>query len=121
MFSFRVLIFFSLFLLIFPTKEVNCPYLISIASKKPQKMEKEKSSDLRRSSTAPRYDDVEDNMGVGEVINASGHVQELERQFSLLSICAIGISTGNVWAALGGSIVCHLSLANPQIPSFNGC
>lgn len=42
---------------------------------------------------------------VGEVLNASGHKQELERQFSLLSICSIGITTGNVWAALGGSIV----------------
>lgn len=47
----------------------------------------------------------EDDVGVGEVINASGHKQELERQFSLLSICSIGITTGNVWAALGGSIV----------------
>lgn len=44
-------------------------------------------------------------VGVGEVINASGHKQELERQFSLLPICAVGITTGNVWAALGGSIV----------------
>lgn len=48
---------------------------------------------------------ADDNVGVGEVLNASGHKQELERQFSLLSICSIGITTGNVWAALGGSIV----------------
>jgi choline transport protein len=47
----------------------------------------------------------DDLIGVGEVLNASGHKQELERQFSLLSICSIGITTGNVWAALGGSIV----------------
>jgi hypothetical protein len=47
-----------------------------------------------------------DHGGVGEVLNASGHKQELERHFSLLSICSIGITTGNVWAALGGSIVC---------------
>lgn len=38
-------------------------------------------------------------------INASGHVQELDRNFSLLSITAVGIVTGNTWAALGGSIV----------------
>jgi hypothetical protein len=38
----------------------------------------------------------------GEVINASGHVQELERNFSLLSVCSVGICTGNTWAALGG-------------------
>jgi choline transport protein len=37
-------------------------------------------------------------------INESGHVQEIERNFSLLSICSVGIVTGNTWAALGGSI-----------------
>ncbi|TKX18482.1 choline transport protein [Elsinoe australis] len=40
----------------------------------------------------------------GEVINASGHKQELDRNFSLLSISAVGIVTGNTWSALGGSI-----------------
>jgi choline transport protein len=50
--------------------------------------------------------DIDDLVDVGEVLNASGHKQELARQFSLLSICSIGITTGNVWAALGGSIVC---------------
>ena len=29
----------------------------------------------------------------------------LDRNFSLLSISAVGIVTGNTWAALGGSIV----------------
>jgi len=52
----------------------------------------------------PGYE-ADEAVGVGEVLNASGHKQELERQFSLLSICSIGITTGNVWAALGGSIV----------------
>lgn len=42
-------------------------------------------------------------------INASGHPQELERNFGLLSICGIGIITGNSWTALGGSIVCSSS------------
>jgi choline transport protein len=46
-----------------------------------------------------------DSEGIGEVINASGHKQELKRQFGLLSICSVGITTGNAWAALGGSIV----------------
>jgi choline transport protein len=56
----------------------------------------------RFSTEKPRSDDGDN---VGEVLNASGHKQELERHFSLLSICSIGITTGNVWAALGGSIV----------------
>ncbi|KAG9237800.1 putative choline transport protein [Amylocarpus encephaloides] len=37
-------------------------------------------------------------------VNETGHVQELERNFSLFSICSVGIVTGNSWAALGGSI-----------------
>lgn len=41
-----------------------------------------------------------------ELINASGHRQELERNFSLLSICAVAITTGNTWIAQGGSVVC---------------
>ena len=36
-------------------------------------------------------------------INASGHRQELDRNFNLLSICALAITTGNTWVALGGT------------------
>jgi hypothetical protein len=64
-------------------------------------MEKIKTGEER---SAPDYA-ADDNIDLGEVFNASGHKQELERNFSLLSICSIGITTGNVWAALGGSIV----------------
>lgn len=39
------------------------------------------------------------------LINASGHVQELQRQFSLLSLCSVAITTGNTWVAIGGGIV----------------
>jgi choline transport protein len=72
--------------------------------------------------------EADDSVGVGEVLNASGHKQELERQFSLLSICSIGITTGNVWAALGGSIVCPMyfypsmvsNCASQVIALYNG-
>ena len=40
-----------------------------------------------------------------EEINASGHVQELDRQFGLLSVCAVGIVTGSSWALMGGTVV----------------
>lgn len=43
-------------------------------------------------------------------INASGHVQELDRNFSLWSICGLAITSGNTWIALGGSVV------RPQSP-----
>ena len=51
--------------------------------------DKEKQIDRRRSSQ----------------INVSGHEQELDRQFGLLSIISAGIVTGNTWTALGGAIV----------------
>lgn len=38
-------------------------------------------------------------------INASGHRQELDRNFGLLSICGLAVTSGNTWLALGGSIV----------------
>lgn len=40
-----------------------------------------------------------------ELVNVSGHRQELERNFGLISICAIAITTGNTWIAQGGSVV----------------
>ncbi|KAJ5259303.1 hypothetical protein N7478_012284 [Penicillium angulare] len=45
----------------------------------------------------------------GEVINASGHRQEVDRNFSLISLCAIAVTTGNTWIAQGGSVVTALS------------
>ena len=33
-------------------------------------------------------------------INETGHLQELERNFSLFSICSVGIVTGNTWAGM---------------------
>lgn len=49
----------------------------------------------------------------GEVLNASGHAQELDRNFSLLALTSVGINTGNTWAALGGSIVISLYNGGP--------
>ena len=43
----------------------------------------------------------------GGLINASGHRQELDRNFGLIHICGLGVTTGNTWMALGGSIVCE--------------
>ena len=41
----------------------------------------------------------------GEVINVSGHKQELERIFDPLSAVSLAVASGNVWPALAGSIV----------------
>ena len=37
-------------------------------------------------------------------INPSGHHQQLDRNFNLLSICSLAITAGNTWIAVGGSI-----------------
>ena len=47
------------------------------------------------------------NFPASEVlINASGHRQELDRNFHLINIAGLGITSGNTWIAIGGSIVC---------------
>lgn len=48
-----------------------------------------------------------------DLVNASGHVQELERNFNLLSLTGIGIVVGNVWPAAGGSILVALFNGGP--------
>lgn len=50
---------------------------------------------------------VSDDVEPAEIlaINAAGHVQELDRNFNLLSACGLALTCGNTWAALGGSIV----------------
>lgn len=40
--------------------------------------------------------------------------ERLDRNFSLLSICSVGIVTGNCWAALGGSIAVALGNGGPS-------
>ncbi|KUJ13959.1 choline transporter [Mollisia scopiformis] len=47
------------------------------------------------------------------LINASGHRQELERNFRLINICGLGITSGNTWIALGGSIVVAIYNGGP--------
>ena len=49
----------------------------------------------------------------GELVNQSGHKQELERNFSLISICAVAVTTGNTWIAQGGSVTTALSNGGP--------
>ncbi|KAK5944119.1 hypothetical protein PMZ80_003400 [Knufia obscura] len=46
-------------------------------------------------------------------INASGHVQEVSRNFSLLSLAGVGLTVGNVWPAVGGSILVAIYNGGP--------
>ena len=40
----------------------------------------------------------------GAVVNASGHRDQLQRQYSLLSICGLALTIDNAWIAFGGSL-----------------
>ena len=48
-----------------------------------------------------------------ELVNASGHVQELDRHFNLLTLAGVGLVVGNVWPALGGSILVAIYNGGP--------
>lgn len=50
---------------------------------------------------------------VGELVNASGHIQEVDRNFSLLSLTGVGLTVGNVWPALGGTILTAIFNGGP--------
>ena len=70
----------------------------------------EKSEDAKDPGYLRRALVKEDHVELGEgvVINASGHVQELDRNFNFLSIASIGLVVGCTWPILGGSIVTAL-------------
>ncbi|KAF7556594.1 hypothetical protein G7Z17_g1296 [Cylindrodendrum hubeiense] len=46
-------------------------------------------------------------------INASGHVQELQQNFNLLALAGVGLVVGNVWPAIGGSILVAIFNGGP--------
>ena len=46
-----------------------------------------------------------EEQSVDALINASGHRQEVDRNFNLLSICGLAITSGNTWVTLGGAVV----------------
>lgn len=56
----------------------------------------------------------EDQQSQSDLVNASGHRQELPRNYSLLSICALAITTGNTWIAQGGSVATALYNGGPS-------
>ena len=60
-----------------------------------------------------KIDDVNRNTSIvqaGEVVNASGHRDQLQRHYGLVSICGLALTIDNAWVALGGSIAVSISL-----------
>jgi hypothetical protein len=58
-------------------------------------------------------DDPIKETGTIDLINASGHVQELDRNFSLLAAAGLGLVVGNVWPAVAGSILVAIFNGGP--------
>ncbi|UQC76141.1 amino acid permease [Colletotrichum lupini] len=64
-------------------------------------------------ATAPNVNKTRSADQHDVAINASGHVQELERNFNLLSLAGVGLVVGNVWPAIGGSILVAIFNGGP--------
>lgn len=65
-------------------------------------------------NTAGPDNDLDGSLGTtDEIVNVGGHKQELDRNFNLLSLTAVGIVNGNTWASLGGSIAVAISNGGP--------
>ncbi|KAH8774260.1 amino acid/polyamine transporter I [Hyaloscypha sp. PMI_1271] len=47
------------------------------------------------------------------LINASGHRQELDRNFHFVHIAGLGITSGNTWIAIGGSVTVAIYNGGP--------
>lgn len=50
---------------------------------------------------------------LNDLWNSSGHRQELSRRFTLLSLAGVGLVVGNVWPAIGGSILVAIFNGGP--------
>ena len=57
----------------------------------------------------------------GEIVNASGHRDQLQRHYGLISICGLALTIDNAWVALGGSIAVSISTILPVIFMNCGC
>lgn len=60
--------------------------------------------------TVPQHEksfNASDDVAVGsdtEIINASGHRDQLDRQYGILSICGMALTVDNAWVAIGTSL-----------------
>ncbi|KAL9622770.1 MAG: hypothetical protein Q9160_002889 [Pyrenula sp. 1 TL-2023] len=87
-------------------------------------MDQKTTVEVSTSSSPPPQKDTEKHLSsavvVVRTINASGHVQELDRKFGVWSICSIAIAVDNAWAAGSGSLVRIYSPVSPcTVPARN--
>jgi hypothetical protein len=66
----------------------------------------------------PQYDQkISVVSSFGEVVNASGNRDQLQRQYGLLSICGLALTVDNAWVALGTSLITAISMRHDPIPN----
>jgi choline transport protein len=61
----------------------------------------------------PLEQDIQVHTGTPEIINASGHRDQLKRQYGILSICGLALTVDNAWVAMGTSLtvaICELRI-----------
>ena len=69
---------------------------------------------------SPASDDASDAVVItldGEVVNASGHRDQLQRQYGILAICGLALTVDNAWVVLGLS----LSISIGMFQSHQAC
>jgi hypothetical protein len=58
-------------------------------------------------STQEKRDELPDDIALGStthLVNASGHPDQLNRQYGILSICGMALTVDNAWVAIGTSL-----------------
>lgn len=75
----------------------------SLSEKRPVEVAKEGELDpeILRNAASKRTSIVSKE---GTIVNASGHRDQLQRQYGLLSICGLALTIDNAWIAFGGSL-----------------
>ncbi len=69
------------------------------------------STAINTMAASPHGDEELSPVNQSVELTADGaHVQQLEKNFGLLSICSVGIVTGNTWVSFGGAVVSYFSL-----------
>jgi choline transport protein len=59
-------------------------------------------------SPPPVFPEAVEMTDIDEILNVSGHPQQLDRQLGFWSICALSIVADNAWAAGSGTLVVAL-------------
>jgi choline transport protein len=52
-------------------------------------------------------------IGGETTINASGHKDQLKRQYGVVALCALALNIDNAWVALGGSVTIAIANGGP--------